>query len=953
MKNSDNYLPNENKFNAMIKEFPEVIKTLLDEILESTHDMVFLVDPINFSIIKSNSKGKSLLPDTKKNNQTPGFVDLINPALIQDLEISIKEYLQTPDSRVALNMISEFKDTSGNSVPVNLNIKPLHLAQSSFLIITAQAALEEKYLSSEMEETHYIYQKVIENISGVPYLRNMNNNRFTYISNKCKDLLGIPAEEMSLSCLKKMVQEQIILTDNKPSSHEDYVKEFRQGLRQYYQSEMRIITPTGEEKWIRDHAVLNINPSNQQPLETLGILQDITATKIIENKLRTIKEIYTQAIKSARGVPYQFEYASERYTFVGDNAKEILGIPAEKLTLGNLNQYIEQRIYPPPVPAEKFKTLFITKRLDKYEADLLIHTPSGKKFWIHDSCVPMKDPITDEVIGTMGIFQDITAQKRTEQILKSQHLLAEKLILSMTPYEVGKILAEVLYDIFHYDAFALNQVYKEDLSKLKGIYYQDILDGNNNPTEVPANQIRAMSPLFKQVSEGKPLIINRQKLDNPDPKIEPFGNIQKRAFSLMYAPIRRGKDIWGLVTIQSYTIDYFNEDDLTLFQSFADQCSGALLRLKAEQSLQESEKYYRLLTVNSSDIIGRISMDGIIQYISPCAEQILGRPTEEYIGHGIYEYIHPDDLELSHDISRQVRAEKDLVIYKTRFRHKDGHYLWLETSARKVISPDQLEEIQFSARDITERIVLENQLIQSKRMELIGKLAGGIAHDFNNILTSIIGNTDILLTLDTLDSFVRESLEEINISANRGASLTQQLLIYARKKHTETILYQGSLVIENTLVLVRPNLGKNISIEYQDMTREDTIYADPMHIQEAFINIILNARDSMPQGGTIQIRTSNEDFIESNQNQPVLIPYWVVDITDTGIGIPEDILPHIFEPFYSTKDIGHGTGLGLSVAESIIRAHHGWITVTSKQAIGSSFHIYIPLNKYTENSSES
>jgi two-component system cell cycle sensor histidine kinase/response regulator CckA len=248
------------------------------------------------------------------------------------------------------------------------------------------------------------------------------------------------------------------------------------------------------------------------------------------------------------------------------------------------------------------------------------------------------------------------------------------------------------------------------------------------------------------------------------------------------------------------------------------------------------------------------------------------------------------------------------------------------------------------ARDVTERRLLEDQLRQSQKMEVIGQLAGGVAHDFNNILAVIQGYYDLLKIDGDLSPAQADYIEQIGAAAQRAAALTRQLLLFSRKE----IFRLGDLNLNQSInemaKILRRTLGEHIELQFKFALQPLFIHADAGMMNQALMNLAVNARDAMPKGGRLVIETSVVDFDESvraHSDQARPGSFVCLSVSDNGCGISAENLPRIFEPFFTTKDVGKGTGLGLATVFGIVQQHQGWIEVQSEAGRGTTFRIYI------------
>ena len=361
-------------------------------------------------------------------------------------------------------------------------------------------------------------------------------------------------------------------------------------------------------------------------------------------------------------------------------------------------------------------------------------------------------------------------------------------------------------------------------------------------------------------------------------------------------------------------------------------------RLRTEDALRLSEERFRLLVENSSDLVWEASLDGRFIYASPNFRRILGYNPAELPDSRAFDLVHPDDLEA-------VRAVFGLPEFATqlRCRHFDGSYRWLEITGRLLRKADGRESIGIMGRDVTERRLLEEQLRQSQKMETVGHLAGGVAHDFNNILTVIQGQASLLRDHPSLTPLARESVSEILEASTRAASLTRQLLTFSRKQVMQIRPVDLNAVVTDMIRMLRRTLGASITLEVQAAPNLPSIQADPCMLEQILLNLAVNSRDAMPDGGRLAISTSTvplED--EEAKTQSGASPRVCLRVSDSGCGIPPEHLPRIFEPFFTTKDIHKGTGLGLATVFGIVKQPHGSIRLASEVGRGTTFQILLP-----------
>ena len=376
-------------------------------------------------------------------------------------------------------------------------------------------------------------------------------------------------------------------------------------------------------------------------------------------------------------------------------------------------------------------------------------------------------------------------------------------------------------------------------------------------------------------------------------------------------------------------------------------------RKHAEERLQESEERFRDLFENANDLIQIISPEGRILYVNRSWRETLGYSEKEIQGLSVSDIIDSTCGEYCNATFEKVLAEGSVNDVKTIFIARDGGKVFLEGSGRCKYEGGKPESVRCMFRDVTfrkkaeeERAKLEAQLLQAQKMEAVGQLAGGIAHDFNNILTAIVGYGHILHMKMKSDDVLRVYIEQILESADRAASLTQNLLAFSRKQIMNARLVDLSKIIKQVEGFLLRIIGEDIEVKTKLSKDLLTVKADTAQIEQALLNLAINARDAMPQGGVLSIETDSSvmdnGFIKAHGFGEAG-KYALISVTDTGVGMDKATSDKIFEPFFTTKEVGKGTGLGLAMVYGTVKQHNGFITVYSEPGKGTTFRIYMPL----------
>jgi PAS domain S-box-containing protein len=343
---------------------------------------------------------------------------------------------------------------------------------------------------------------------------------------------------------------------------------------------------------------------------------------------------------------------------------------------------------------------------------------------------------------------------------------------------------------------------------------------------------------------------------------------------------------------------------------------------------------------------------GIIISCNKTEATRLGYSKEELIGGSILKLYPPEYQEdAQNNVNTIFNQNREITGLEEKFTAKNGELIDVSINASIIQDETGQPLVRAVARDITEQKNFEAKIIHAQRIDSIGNLAGGIAHDFNNILTSILGSTSIMKRKMKQDDRWYRFADIIETAARRGASLTRQLLTFARKSNVQFRPIVVNEIIEETLRLFERSTDKTILIVKKMTDEVCIIHGDDGQLQQAFLNLLINSRDAMPDGGTITIQSKLIQVEEDTSATPEIRKgvYVAVSITDTGVGMDKKTQQHIFEPFFTTKDIGKGTGLGLSVVYGVVNSHNGFITVQSELMHGSEFTMCFPIIPAVEN----
>ncbi len=455
------------------------------------------------------------------------------------------------------------------------------------------------------------------------------------------------------------------------------------------------------------------------------------------------------------------------------------------------------------------------------------------------------------------------------------------------------------------------------------------------------------------IKRNEPLLITREEADVmiASGEVEMIGTPSQVWLGV---PLRVNDEVTGVLVVQSYTdSEEFGESDLELLTFVSDQVGLAIERKRAMEELQKQREELQTILDSVPALISYKDLGGRYLRVNRALADATGIPQKRWVGRTAFE-VSPDLAARYHEDDEEVirtGRPKRAIVEPFKTATGDG---WLMTDKIPYLDGDGNHAGVISlAIDITDRIRVEQELLnkeeelrQSQKMEAVGRLAGGIAHDFNNLLTAVSGYTQLMLCRLEQDDPNRAHLKQIEDAAERGASLTQQLLAFSRKQPVQLQALQLNDRVANMHDLLKHLIGEDVELVTDLDPKLQTINADPSLLEQVMLNLVVNARDAIPGGGTVTVKTRNVVIngeasrmsLEAREGEFVCL-----SVQDTGVGMHKATLDHVFEPFFTTKEKGRGTGLGLSVVYGNVQRHGGWIEVDSEPGKGAVFSVYLPV----------
>ncbi len=422
------------------------------------------------------------------------------------------------------------------------------------------------------------------------------------------------------------------------------------------------------------------------------------------------------------------------------------------------------------------------------------------------------------------------------------------------------------------------------------------------------------------------------------------------ASALVLGPLSCRGEALGVLVIAS-SGSRIRDDALAFIQAALGQMSQSIALAQSVDCLAASERRYRLLYERANDGIVLLDSQGLILRTNPRMHQLLGFRVEELVGRPYSEFALPEDRGRYQSLFVQLQSEGALAVTELRVRKAGGGFVWIDVSA-SLVGDQAPSDSVLMIRDVTARKEAEErlaqseaQLRQSQKMEAVGRLAGGVAHDFNNLLTVIDGYAGFILEAVTPEDPLYRDAEMVSLTVAKAAELTRQLLTFSRRQLVQPRAVAFGGVVGGLEKMLRRLIGEDIDLTIEADPGAGTVMADPGQLEQVVMNLVVNARDAMPTGGRLRVRTFGGvrlDLPAGAETQGQASSWAVLEVSDTGCGMDEATQARIFEPFYTTKEQGKGTGLGLSTVYGITQQLCGRITVDSRPGEGTTFRLQLP-----------
>ncbi len=710
------------------------------------------------------------------------------------------------------------------------------------------------------------------------------------------------------------------------------------------ETQFRCKDGTLRDFWLSSAA---IDPSDLSKGVTFTAM-DITERKRAEQALRESEERYRKLLRLA---PVAIAVHSEgKIVFTNPAGARLLGAESEEQIVG---RSITQIVHPDRVPAAQDRIRrMLAGEQGLYPVEDVYVRLDGTPVDVEVMAAPLlyKGKPAVQVIVT-----DITERKRAERALLTYSAILEAVGFASQVFlksldweeEIDRVLSRLGQAGDVSRVYVFENVPGPDGEIFTSQRYEWVRDGVTPQIDNPVLQnlplrTNGFSRWVEMLGSGQPVFGKvRDFPERERPALE-----SQDILSLAVVPIFVSGQWWGFLGVdECRTEREWQPVEIEALRMAANLLGVAIERRRAEQALRESEQRYRSLVNLSPDGIW-VHRHGEVLFANAAAIAMFGAESlEDLIGRQTLDFVAPEYREIVWErIKRGQEQREPAPLMEEKLLRMDGTEFYADVCAVPTEWGGE-PAVQVIIRDSTARKQMEERLLQAQKMEMVGRLAGGIAHDFNNILTAITGYATFALESLPPGDPVRDDVQQVLNSAHRAANLTRQLLAFSRRQMIEQRTINLNDLILNLDKMLRRLIGEDVELVVIPGEGLAQVKADPGQIEQVIVNLAVNARDAMPHGGKLVIETANvsldEKFVRQHPGAE-MGNYVKLAITDTGVGMSDEVKAHLFEPFFTTKEPGKGTGLGLATVYGIVKQHGGNIYAYSEQGRGTTFTIYLP-----------
>ena len=799
------------------------------------------------------------------------------------------------------------KTKEGKSIPVEIYSSLIDYHGQPAILSIARDITERKRAEVALRESEERYRAVVENSQNAILIVG-EDFKFNYVNDALCTLVGSSRDEIIGHDFREFLDDE-----SKALVGERYLKRQR-GEEVPNRYEFNVIRSNGEIRRVEISST--VVKDTQGNLLTIAQLMDLTERKRAEEDLTRIMEsaqaiLWHSPVVRREGTEPEFLWKTHYFNL--DAIKNIIPLP-DYPTHDINDRYYYSILEEDRRAMDQVSSAALKSGADRYSQEFRLRDANGVIHWMYEDARIKK--IDESHFEVVGVITEVTERKKAETALK----LSEERFKSL----------------FEYNSSAV-------------IIYEAVDNGNDFI-------IRDLNKAGEKIDKIKRSEVVGKSLLEVFPGVKDFG---------LFEVLQR---VWRTGEPENFPVTFYKDNRISGWRDnyVFKLPSGEVVAVyddltkqkQAEEERRKSEENFRLVWENSVDGMRLTDENGIVIMVNKAYCNLVGLPREKLEGQP-FNLIYAKEIQaknIEHYFQR-FHGKTDRNYFEIEELLHNGRKVWFSLSDSYFETGPEKHLLLTIIRDITEQKMrqiekeeLQSQIVQLQKMEAIGNLAGGVAHDFNNLLTIIQGYAQILMAQKDKTEPDYLGLKHILDACNKAANLTRQLLLFSRKQPMEFKPVNINNTITNLIKMIKGLIGENIKIITNLKEPIQNIEADEGNIEQVIINLVVNARDAMPNGGTLTISTDNVS-LSAKECQAIKDShpgrFVRVSVADTGQGIPSDIIEKIFEPFFTTKEAGKGTGLGLSVVYGIIKKHNGWINVQSKVGGGTVFDIYLPATEIT------
>ena len=689
----------------------------------------------------------------------------------------------------------------------------------------------------------------------------------------------------------------------------------------------------------------------------LVLARDVTERKQAEEAIKVSETLLSSIIDQS---PFSTWIADENGTNIRQNAacRRLFGIDKDEQTVGKYNLFADP-LLKEQGHLKKVEKVFregkTAKFITAYDLSKVTHVdvPSATKILISVTIFPIKDA-GGRVINAVVQHEDITEQKRAETAILSR-LYYEKELAACSKALIANVPAKRALDnalrhLLLAAGASRAYIFENFEDTIDGLCMhrtnEVCIDGVSHEISNPFFQNESYIPRWQdELSQGNPIIGAVRTFPEEERLILESLNV----LSVLILPIQVKGQWYGFIGFSNcLTQQDWTEDDISLLRTGTEMIGTYIESKQAEKALWTSEKKYRELVENAQEGIWTIDALGKTTFANSRMAEMLGYAVDQMLGKHVFSFVDEQDQEITkHYLDR--RSTGIVERFNFEFIHKNGEKLYTNLIASPIMDEDgDYKGSTAFVTDITEQKKLEARLRQSHRLEAVGALAGGIAHEFKNLLMGVSGYAEILQMKLGSDHPQFTTTNDLLHCVDRASKLIGQLQAFSKRQIIKPCPTDLNKLMTESKNLLDRLVGEQISIEWNLGRDTNIVCVDPGQIEQVLLNLAINARDAMPQGGELTVTTRNRHLEDIDKKRhPWVGPgeYVELSVSDTGVGMDDDTIERIFEPFFSTKGKQDRSGLGLAVVYGIIKQHKGYIHVFSEVGQGTTFQVYLPVTQ--------